>query len=103
MYYILIKRQIIRLSNGISNIKMGKRMLLKINQENEKRVFFLKFLASDISLNNLFEPLKLSRHGVKVWKEGTVSQIIFKCPSFCFMKSRKKCFKNTLKVSRFLE
>ena len=54
MYYILIKRQIIRLSNGISNIKMGKRMLLKINNKNEKLVFFLKFLASDISLNNLF-------------------------------------------------
>ena len=36
MYYILIERQIVRLSNGISNIKMGKRMLLKINQRNEK-------------------------------------------------------------------
>ena len=31
MYYILMKRQIIRLSNDISNIKMGKRMLLKSN------------------------------------------------------------------------
>ena len=29
-----------------------------------------------------------------------MSQIFFKCPSFCFMKSRKKSFKNTLKVSR---
>ena len=29
VYYILIKRQIIRLSNDISDIKMGKRMLLK--------------------------------------------------------------------------
>ena len=36
MYYILIERKIIRLSNGISNIKMGKIMLLKINQKNEK-------------------------------------------------------------------
>ena len=36
MYYILIERQIIRLSNGISNIKMGKGMLLKINQKKEK-------------------------------------------------------------------
>ena len=54
MYYILIKRQIIRLSNGISNIKMGKRMLLKINNKNEKYFFSLNFLASDISLNNLF-------------------------------------------------
>ena len=25
MYYILIERQIIRLSNGISNIKMGEK------------------------------------------------------------------------------
>ena len=36
MYYVLIERQIIRLSNGISNIKMGKRMLLKINKRIEK-------------------------------------------------------------------
>ena len=36
MYYILIERQIISLSNGISNIKTRKRMLLKINQKNEK-------------------------------------------------------------------
>ena len=54
MYYVLIERQIIRLSNGISNIKMGKRMLLKINKRIEKLVFFLILLASDISLNNLF-------------------------------------------------
>ena len=36
MYYILIKRQLIRLSNGICNIRMVKRMLLKINNKNEK-------------------------------------------------------------------
>ena len=36
MYYVLIERQIIRLSNGISNIKMGKIMLLKINKRIEK-------------------------------------------------------------------
>ena len=54
MYYILIKRQIIRLSNGISNIKVGKRMPLKINNKNEKIVFFLKYLANNISLKNLF-------------------------------------------------
>ena len=31
MYHISIERQIIRLSNDIDNIKMGERMLLKIN------------------------------------------------------------------------
>ena len=30
-----------------------------------------------------------------------MSKFFFKCPSFCFMKSRKKCFKNPVKVSRF--
>ena len=45
MYYILIKRQIIRLSNGISNIKMGKRMLLKINEKKRKMSFFLVFFG----------------------------------------------------------
>ena len=33
--------------------------------------------------------------------EESLSQIFFKCPSFCFMKSRKNCFKNTLKVAGF--
>ena len=31
MYHMLIERQMIRLSNDIDNIKMGKRILLKIN------------------------------------------------------------------------
>ena len=31
MYHILLERQIIRLSNDIDDIVMGKRMLLKIN------------------------------------------------------------------------
>ena len=30
--FIIMKRQIIRLSNGIGNIKMGKRILLKITE-----------------------------------------------------------------------
>ena len=55
MYYILIKRQIIRLSNGICKSKMGKSMLLKINKKKKKNEFFsCFFLASGISLNNLF-------------------------------------------------
>ena len=45
MYYLLIKRQIISLSNGISNIKMGKRMLPKINNKNEKMRFFLEIFG----------------------------------------------------------
>ena len=36
MFYVLIERQMIRLSNGISNTKMEKRMLLKIYKKNEK-------------------------------------------------------------------
>ena len=54
MYYIFIKRQMIRLSNDIRNIKMGKRILLKINWKFEKCFFFFIFLASDISLNFFF-------------------------------------------------
>ena len=30
-----------------------------------------------------------------------MSRNFFKCPSFCFMKSRKKCFTNALKVPVF--
>ena len=38
MYHILIKRQTTRLSSdiGLSNKKMGERMILKINREFEK-------------------------------------------------------------------
>ena len=39
MYYILIKRQIIRLCNDVGNIQMGKTILLKIT-ENLKNEFF---------------------------------------------------------------
>ena len=45
--------------------------------------------------------MKLYRHVVKVLMEGTVSQILFICPSFLLIKFRKKCFKNIVKVSRF--
>ena len=31
MYHMLIERQMIRLSNDIDNIKMGKNIFLKIN------------------------------------------------------------------------
>ena len=43
MYQILIKSQILRQFNDINNIKMGKRMPLKINQEFKKRVFIEMF------------------------------------------------------------
>ena len=42
----------IQLSNDITEIKMGKSTLLKISREFEKVIFFLHFLAIDISLNN---------------------------------------------------
>ena len=38
----------------MTKIKMGKSILLKIIREFEQMIFFLHFLASDISLNNLF-------------------------------------------------
>ena len=84
----------------MNNIRIDKRILLITKQEIEKCFFFLNFSASDTSLNNLFYKLELYRHGVKVQMEGNVSQISFKCSSFCFMKSRRKCVKNMLKVSR---
>ena len=45
--------------------------------------------------------MKLYRHVVKVFPEGTVSQIFFICPSFGFRKFRKKSFTNIVKVSLF--
>ena len=91
MYHVLIRRQIIKLSNDITIVKMGKRILLKISREFEKNIFFL-----------LFE-MKFSGEVGKAPMEGTVSQISFIGPSFCFWKSRKKGFKNVVKVARFFQ
>ena len=43
MYHILIKRQIIRLYNDISKVEMGKIIILKINCEFKKSMFFYFF------------------------------------------------------------
>ena len=51
--------------------------------------FFLYFLASDISFDNLFKSIKFQRDVVDVPIEGTVSQFFYLGPSFYFMKSRK--------------
>ena len=51
IYHISIKRQIIRLPNDIDNIKMVKRILLKIDYKFEEKKN-LKFLAIYISLDN---------------------------------------------------
>ena len=50
MYHISGK-DIIRLCNDMNNIRMNKRILMKINREIEKWFLFLKLMASDISLN----------------------------------------------------
>ena len=84
MYNMFIKRQIKRLSNYTDNIKMG-RILLKIKSEIEKCFFSSNFLASDILLNNFLYSLKLYRHEVKDYMEGTVSQIFCIGFSFCFI------------------
>ena len=54
MYNTSIKRQMIELSNDISNIEKYKSILLKLNREIEKCFFSLHFLAIDCSLNNSF-------------------------------------------------
>ena len=43
-----------KLSNDITKIKMDKSIFLKISREFDKTVIFLHFLASDISIINLF-------------------------------------------------
>ena len=63
MYHILIKSQIIKVSYDMSKIKKDlKKIPMKISRDFKKMIFFLHFLASDISLNNLFLSIKLDRH-----------------------------------------
>ena len=45
IYHVLIKRQMIKLSNDITVVKMGKRILLKISREFEKMIIFLTFFG----------------------------------------------------------
>ena len=85
MYHVLIRRQIIKLSNAITKIKMGESIILKISREFEKMDFFLHFLASDISLNNLFLSIQ--------FLEMKLSQIYYLGLSFYFMNSRILSFK----------
>ena len=74
MYHIL--RQIMRLSNDISNIKIDtrNRILMKVNREFLKTSFFLILLTRNISLNN------------KVRDKETVSRISFKGQRFVLFK-----------------
>ena len=70
-----MKRQIVKLSNGISKIIMVRGIVLEVNRK--CRIISLSFLASNISLNNLFHSMKLYRHAVEVYLEGTVSQFLY--------------------------
>ena len=67
----------IKLQHDISIVTMSNGSLVKIDGEIEKWHLLIHI-------------------------EGTVSQIFLICPSFCFMKSRKRSCKNKLKVSRFV-
>ena len=80
----------IKLSNGLSGIIIGRTIVLKIDRKYENLIFFFGFLATDISLNNSFQLMKLYRHVVEVYLEGTVFQVLFMGPSFCFKDSTKK-------------
>ena len=62
--------------NDISNIKKGKIILLKFDREFEKIIFW-HILASNISLSNVYQTIKIYRNVVKVQLEGTVSQAFF--------------------------
>ena len=74
MYHIL--RQIMRLSNDISNIKIDtrNRIVMKVNREFLKTIFFLILLTRNISLNN------------KVRDKETVSRISFIGQRFILFK-----------------
>ena len=49
MYHTFIKGQMIKLSNDISTIKIGKRILLKLTENLKKLVFFSYIFLPAIS------------------------------------------------------
>ena len=54
--------------------------------------FFIYFLNKDISFNISLICLRFSIHVDEGRMEGSVSQNVYLCLSFHFMKSRKKMF-----------
>ena len=60
----------------------------------EKLFFFLYYFNMDISFNIPWKKLKFEIHVNEGCMEGTVSQILYLDPSFCFIKSRTISLKN---------
>ena len=57
MYHMSTKSQIIRLSNDMNNIRMNKRILLKINEEIEKKKLTKIYLLKKYKKKSEFSSL----------------------------------------------
>ena len=65
-------------------------------------IFYDIFFNTDISITNQDIAMKFCIAILHINCEGSVSQIFDLGPSFYFMLSRKLCFENIQKVTRFL-
>ena len=64
--------------------------------------FYDIFFNTDISITNKDIAMKFCMAILHINCEGSVSQIFYLGPSSYFMLSRKLCFENIQKVTRFL-
>ena len=85
----------IKLSNDISYIKMGKSILQKIKLEFEKWISSLHFLVSNILPNDFFKSKNFLLSRLAVHVEGTVSQILFIVSIFRVINLEKKNLKSS--------
>ena len=67
---------------------MGNEVNVYINREFKKKYFHSNFFNWNISVNDCGNLMKFDRHVVRVYSEGTVSQIFYLGSSFHLMNSR---------------
>ena len=88
-HFISLNSQRKDLSYNINHIIMADDIIEFECQEYEKRLFKIYFLNQDISLNKIFRNIKFEIVIDNIQIEGTMSQICYIGPRFCFMKCRK--------------
>ena len=94
--------QLNTLSYDIINMHMSFSVAETWGSKSKHFMFYDMFFNTDISITNQDIAMKFCMIILHINCEGSVSHFFFLVPSFYFMLSRKLCFENIQKVTRFL-
>ena len=95
IYYMSLKNCFSWLFIDIVYVQVIGLMVVWMYNESENCIFSLYLFNKDISCSIPYKDFEIYEH--EYHSEGSVSQISYLGPGFCFMKSRKLCFKNDSK------